>query len=153
MAILRSSHKAGKTTPPQGKSFMELLSRLGQRSQLAAPKYADSTKHVNGFVWGFWTRCVYSLGFIHRLGIGRLRRQTACGPTHGSTRSGVMSSEFIGIRPHATTTAFGPCLNLTPMRPWLTDRSPIQILPVVGWFWRVKCIIKNRSSKVHKGPF
>jgi hypothetical protein len=49
MAILRSSHKAGKTTP-KGKPFKELLSRLGQRSQLAAPKYADSTKLVNCFV-------------------------------------------------------------------------------------------------------
>ena len=27
--------------------------------------------------------------------IGRLRRQTVCGPTHGLTRSGAMSSEFI----------------------------------------------------------
>jgi len=43
MAILRSSRKAGKATP-KAESFKELLSRLGQRSQLAAPKYADSTK-------------------------------------------------------------------------------------------------------------
>jgi hypothetical protein len=50
MAILRSSHKAGKTTPT-AKPFKELLSRLGQRSQLAALKDADSTKQMNGFVW------------------------------------------------------------------------------------------------------
>ena len=66
MAILRSSHKAGKTTPPQGKSFKELLSRLGQRSQLAAPKYADSTKLMNGFVWGTLDS-VRLLSRIHRL--------------------------------------------------------------------------------------
>src|SRR5277367_4976603 len=39
--------KAGKTTP-KTKSFKELLSRLDQRSQLAAPRYADSTKLMNG---------------------------------------------------------------------------------------------------------
>jgi hypothetical protein len=65
MAILRSSHKPGKITP-QAKPFKELLNRLGQRSQLAAPKYQDSTKLTNNFVWGLWTRYVYSLGF-HRL--------------------------------------------------------------------------------------
>src|ERR1700745_2858415 len=43
MAILRSSHKAGQTNP-QDKPFEELISRLGQPSQLAAPKYEDSTK-------------------------------------------------------------------------------------------------------------
>ena len=63
MAILRSSHKAGKITP-KFKPFKELLSRLVQRSQLAAPKYAESTKQMNGFVWGRWTQYVYSLGFI-----------------------------------------------------------------------------------------
>jgi hypothetical protein len=63
MVILRSSHKAGKTTP-KAKPFKELLSRLGQRSQLVAPKYADSTKQLNGFVWGRWTQYVYSRGFI-----------------------------------------------------------------------------------------
>jgi hypothetical protein len=65
MAILRSSHKAGKTIP-KAKPFNELLSRLGQRSQLAAPKYADSTKQMNDFVWGRWTQCVL-LSRIHRL--------------------------------------------------------------------------------------
>ena len=60
MAILRSSHKAGKTTL-KAKPFKELLSRLVQRSQLAAPKYAESTKQMNGFVW---TQYVYSLRFI-----------------------------------------------------------------------------------------
>jgi hypothetical protein len=35
MTILRSNHKASKTTP-KVKPFKELLSRLGQRSQLAA---------------------------------------------------------------------------------------------------------------------
>jgi hypothetical protein len=43
MAILRSSHKAGQTKP-QDKPFNELISVLGQRSQLAAPKYAPSTQ-------------------------------------------------------------------------------------------------------------
>jgi serine/threonine protein kinase len=64
MAILRSSHKAGQTKP-QDKPFNELISRLGQRSQLAAPKYADSTKRVNAQVWGRWTKYVYPL--MHRL--------------------------------------------------------------------------------------
>jgi hypothetical protein len=63
MAILRSSHKAGKTKP-QAKSFKELVSRLGQRSQLAPPKYADSTKRVNELVWGRWTTYVSSLRLI-----------------------------------------------------------------------------------------
>jgi hypothetical protein len=34
-------------TKPQDKPFKELISGLGQRSQLAAPKYADSTKRGN----------------------------------------------------------------------------------------------------------
>src|SRR5271170_506977 len=59
MAILRSSHKAGKTKP-QAKSFNELVSRLGQRSQLAAPRYADSTKLGTAFIWGRWTKYVDS---------------------------------------------------------------------------------------------
>ena len=49
MAILHSSHKAGKSKP-QAKSFKELVNRLGQRSQLAPLKYADSTKLMNEFV-------------------------------------------------------------------------------------------------------
>jgi hypothetical protein len=44
-AILRSSHKADNTKP-QTRPFDELLSRIGQRSQLAAPKYEDSTKQA-----------------------------------------------------------------------------------------------------------
>jgi len=62
MAILRSSHKSveAKSQPKsQPKSFKELVSRIGQRSQLAAPKYADSTKLVTDFVWGRWTQYVY----------------------------------------------------------------------------------------------
>jgi hypothetical protein len=59
MAILRSRYRAGKTQP-QAKSFKELVSRLGQRSQLAAPAYADSTKLVTAFVWGRWTSYVDS---------------------------------------------------------------------------------------------
>src|SRR3954471_10373810 len=62
MAILRSSHKAVEAksqSKSQPKSFKELVSRIGQRSQLAAPKYADSTKLVTNFVWDRWTRYVY----------------------------------------------------------------------------------------------
>ena len=59
MAILRSSHKAVEAKSQQPKSFKELVSRIGQRSQLAAPKYADSTKLVNNFVWGRWTQYIY----------------------------------------------------------------------------------------------
>jgi hypothetical protein len=59
MAILRSSHKTGKINP-QAKSFKELVSRLGQRSQLAAPKYADNTKLAILQVWERWTKYVYS---------------------------------------------------------------------------------------------
>jgi hypothetical protein len=51
MAIPRSSHKAGKTKP-QPKSFKELISWLGQRSHLAAPKYKDSTKLMTGVRMG-----------------------------------------------------------------------------------------------------
>ena len=63
MAILRSSHKAGQTKP-QAKSFKELVGRLGQRSQLAAPKYLDSTKRGIAQVWGLWTKYVYPS--VHR---------------------------------------------------------------------------------------
>ena len=59
IAILRSSHKADKTKP-QAKSFKELVSRPGQRSQLAAPGYADSTKLGTVFIWGRWTKYVDS---------------------------------------------------------------------------------------------
>jgi hypothetical protein len=62
MAILRSSHKAVEAksqSKSQPKSFKELVSRIGQRSQLAAPKYADSTKLVTNFIWGRWTQYVY----------------------------------------------------------------------------------------------
>jgi hypothetical protein len=51
MAILRSSHKTGKTEP-QAESFKELVSRLSQRSQLAAPGCADSIKLGTAFIWG-----------------------------------------------------------------------------------------------------
>jgi hypothetical protein len=64
MAILRSSHKAGQTKP-QDKPLNELTSGLGQRSRLAAPKYADSTKRVNAQVWGRWTE-YYVYPSIHR---------------------------------------------------------------------------------------
>jgi hypothetical protein len=68
MAILRSSHKvveAESQPKSQPKSFKELVSRIGQRSQLAAPKYADSTKLVTKFVWDRWTQYVYD--HIYRL--------------------------------------------------------------------------------------
>jgi hypothetical protein len=58
MAVLRSGHKAGQTKP-QAKSFKELVGRLGQRSQLAAPKYEDSTKRGIAQVWRLWTKYVY----------------------------------------------------------------------------------------------
>ena len=58
MAILHSGHKAGQTKP-QAKSFKELISRLGQRSELAAPGYEDSTKRGIAYVWGRWTEYVY----------------------------------------------------------------------------------------------
>ena len=58
MAILRSSHKSGKPKPP-AKSFKELISRLGQRSQLTAPKYADNTKLAIIPVWRRWIEYIY----------------------------------------------------------------------------------------------
>ena len=70
MAILRSSHKAGKTKH-QPKSFKKLISRLGQRSQLAAPKYANSTKLMTESVWGRWTQYVSPLRFIAFFFLGR----------------------------------------------------------------------------------
>jgi hypothetical protein len=57
MAILHSSHKAGKTQP-QAKLFEELVSRIGQRTRLAPPGYADSTKLRTAFVWGRWIKYV-----------------------------------------------------------------------------------------------
>jgi hypothetical protein len=62
MAILRSSDKAVKGKP-QPKSFKELVSRIGQHSQLTAPKYRDSTKLLNNFVWARWTQYVYSYAY------------------------------------------------------------------------------------------
>ena len=64
MAILRSSHKSveGKSQP---KSLKELVSRIYQRSQLSAPKYADSTKLKNDFVWDRWNQ--YVSHHFHRL--------------------------------------------------------------------------------------
>jgi hypothetical protein len=74
ITILRSSHKAGKTTP-QAKSFKESVSRLGQRSQLAAPGYADSTKLGTAFIWGRWTSTLtlpfMALIFLHGRGLTR----------------------------------------------------------------------------------
>ena len=55
MVILRSSHKAGKVKP-RVKSSKELVSRTGQRTQLAPPRYAESTKLVTAFIWGHWTK-------------------------------------------------------------------------------------------------
>jgi hypothetical protein len=49
MVILRSSHKVGNTNP-QARPFSELLSQIGQRSQLAAPKYEDRRSHKSGHV-------------------------------------------------------------------------------------------------------
>jgi hypothetical protein len=57
MAILLSSHKTGRTKP-QAKSFKQLVSRIGQRTQLAPPEYADSTKLRTAFSWGRWTQYV-----------------------------------------------------------------------------------------------
>lgn len=38
-------------TKPQARSVKELVNRLGQRSQLAAPGYADSTKLGTAFIY------------------------------------------------------------------------------------------------------
>lgn len=62
MAILRSSPKAAKLP---NKPFKELISRIGRRSQPAAPNYADSTKLGNAYIWDRWTQYVYS--HTHRL--------------------------------------------------------------------------------------
>ena len=59
MAILRSRHKADKIKP-HAKSFKELVSRLGQRSQLTAPGYVDSIKLSTAFIWGRWIKYVDS---------------------------------------------------------------------------------------------
>jgi hypothetical protein len=65
MAVLRSSHNAGKTKP-QPKSFKELIGPLSQRSKLAEPKYADSSKLLVAHVWRLWTRSVYFHLYCHR---------------------------------------------------------------------------------------
>jgi hypothetical protein len=61
MAILRSSHKVGNTQP-QARPFDELLSRIGQRSQLAASKYEPSTQLAMAQVWDRWTVYVLNVG-------------------------------------------------------------------------------------------
>lgn len=63
MAILHSGHKAGPIKP-QAKSFKELISRLGQRFELAAPGYEDSIKRGIAYVWERWTKYVYP--YMHR---------------------------------------------------------------------------------------
>jgi hypothetical protein len=66
MAILRSSHKVGNTKP-QARPFDELLSRIGQLSQLAAPKYEPSTQLAIVQVWRRWTVYVYPYPHCPRL--------------------------------------------------------------------------------------
>jgi hypothetical protein len=66
MATLRSSHKAGKTKR-QAKSFQEVVSLIGQRTQLASPGYIDSTKLGTAYIWGRWTKYVDSSIYGSRL--------------------------------------------------------------------------------------
>jgi hypothetical protein len=82
------------------------------------------------------------------VGIGRLRRQTACGLTHGSTRSGVhlnqASRHNYGLwalpQPHSDTPMVdGPITCPDPTRGGLVLESQMHY--------------KSHSSKVHKGPF
>jgi hypothetical protein len=57
MTALRSSHKADKTGP-QARSFQEVVSLIGQHTQLASPGYTDSTKLGTAYIWGRWTKYV-----------------------------------------------------------------------------------------------
>jgi hypothetical protein len=61
MAILRSRHKVGNTKPQAG-PFDELLSRIGQRSRLVAPKYEPSTQLAMAQVWDRWTVYILNVG-------------------------------------------------------------------------------------------
>ena len=49
---------------PHAKPFKELISRLGQPSELAAPGYEDSTKHTIAHAWRRWTKYIFPC--IHR---------------------------------------------------------------------------------------
>jgi hypothetical protein len=96
MAILRSSHKAAEAksqSKSQPKSFKELVSRIGQRSQLVAPKYADSTKLVTNFVWGRWTQYV-TITFI-AFSFLLERRLTILGSVRKSTTKQIISRVLI----------------------------------------------------------
>jgi hypothetical protein len=57
MATLRSNHKADKIKP-QDKSFQEVVSFIGQCTQLGPPGCADSTELGTAFTWGRWTKYV-----------------------------------------------------------------------------------------------
>jgi hypothetical protein len=59
MEILRSGPKVVKAQP-QHKPSKELINRIGQRPQPAAPSYGDSAKLVNAFVWRPWTQHICS---------------------------------------------------------------------------------------------
>src|SRR5277367_5928992 len=108
MAILRSSHKAGQTKP-QDKPFNELISRVGQRSQLAAPKYADSTKRVNAQVWGRWAEYVYPSVYRLRLSSWVEANKVLLDSVRKSTTSLTISALLIPPRSARTiyTTAKG----------------------------------------------
>ena len=88
MAILRSSHKAGKAKS-HPKSFKELVSQLGQRTQLAAPKYADSTKLITESAWGHWTQYVPLLGSSLSSTLFTHRKLTSIHPKMESSLSGM----------------------------------------------------------------
>jgi hypothetical protein len=63
MGITRSSHETSQTKP-HAKPFKELISRLGQPSQPAAPGYEDSTKRMIVHTWKRWTK--YISPYMHR---------------------------------------------------------------------------------------
>jgi hypothetical protein len=63
MGIIRSSYETGQIKP-HAKPFKELISRLGQSSEPAAPGYEDSTKRGIAYAWRRWTK--YISPYMHR---------------------------------------------------------------------------------------
>ena len=108
MATLRSSHKVGNTKP-QARPFSALLSRIGQRSELAAPKYEDSTKLGIARTWGRWTAYVYPYPRRPRLSSWAEANKTPPGSVRNSTTSPTISHTHNGISqvPSSTVTTQG----------------------------------------------
>ena len=139
MAILRSSHKVGNTKP-QARPFGALLSRISQRSELAAPRYEDSTKLGIAQVWGRWTVYVSPNPRCPRLSSWAEANKTLPGSVRKSTTSPTISvvpipSKYkywhnpISIYGELTSLPF-QCFGLiTICQAWTIDRLTLPPIP------------------------